>query len=235
MEKIVTLNLSELNEIIKALDLYSRIDIGQYDEIVRVNCWFFSFIHNNNRELENLFAKIRSCCIPKLSGQSFNTSLGIWGPDTPLRAKRAYDIQQILRYQLAYHDNPNGGNTANFNSPYIHGKWTCSKESIKIIKKTIQKFGYPDYIRFHNTKYWECPIVITEFLDKKHQIKLQRDPSQIDSIIEAALKIYHLAKDNKITELFNIMYPNFKKSIKPSAKEIEVLLLKRQDYKLFKK
>ena len=71
MEKILTLNLSELNEIIKALDLYSRIDIGQYDEIVRVNCWFFSFIHNN-RELENLFAKIRSCCIPKLSGQSFN-------------------------------------------------------------------------------------------------------------------------------------------------------------------
>ena len=43
MEKIVTLNLSELNEIIKALDLYSRIDIGQYDEIVRVNCWFFFF------------------------------------------------------------------------------------------------------------------------------------------------------------------------------------------------
>lgn len=38
MEKIVTLN--ELNEIIKALDLYSRIDIGQYDEIVKVNCWF---------------------------------------------------------------------------------------------------------------------------------------------------------------------------------------------------
>lgn len=75
MEKIVTLN--ELNEIIKALDLYSRIDIGQYDEIVRVNCWFFSFIHKDNRELENLFAKIRSCCIPKLSGQNFNTSLGI--------------------------------------------------------------------------------------------------------------------------------------------------------------
>ena len=36
MEKIVTLNLSELNEIIKALDLYSRIDIGQYDEIVEL-------------------------------------------------------------------------------------------------------------------------------------------------------------------------------------------------------
>jgi len=34
MEKIVTLN--ELNEIIKALDLYSRIDIGQYDEIVEL-------------------------------------------------------------------------------------------------------------------------------------------------------------------------------------------------------
>ena len=34
MEKIVTLN--ELNEIIKVLDLYSRIDIGQYDEIVEL-------------------------------------------------------------------------------------------------------------------------------------------------------------------------------------------------------
>ncbi len=34
MEKIVTLN--EVNEIIKALDLYSRIDIGQYDEIVEL-------------------------------------------------------------------------------------------------------------------------------------------------------------------------------------------------------
>lgn len=46
MEKIVTLN--ELNEIIKALDLYSRIDIGQYDEIVRVNCCFFSFTHKDS-------------------------------------------------------------------------------------------------------------------------------------------------------------------------------------------
>lgn len=46
MEKMVTLN--ELNEIIKALDLYSRIDIGQYDEIVKVNCWFFSFIHKDS-------------------------------------------------------------------------------------------------------------------------------------------------------------------------------------------
>ena len=34
MEKIVTLN--EVNEIITALDLYSRIDIGQYDEIVEL-------------------------------------------------------------------------------------------------------------------------------------------------------------------------------------------------------
>lgn len=230
MEKLITCN--ELNEIIRALDLYSRIDIGQYDEIVRVNYWSFNcFTPNENKELEDLFMKIRNYCIPKLSDQGFSTSLGIWNSNTPLRAKKAYDIQQVLRYQVAYKIGPNGGNTVNFNSPYIHGEWKHSKETIKIIQKTIQKFGYPDYTGLFHKKYWECPIVIVEFLDKSQKIKLQRDPSQIDSIIEEALKIYHLAEDNKIVELFNIKYPDLEESITPIAKKIENILDKKYNSK----
>lgn len=36
-------------------------------------------------------------------------SLGIWSEDTDVRAKNAYDMQQVIRYHYAWCINPDGG------------------------------------------------------------------------------------------------------------------------------
>lgn len=113
--KEITLKIKDIHRMIRELDTYSRLYMGQYEEIFRVR--EYSFMFQSGTELRDICYKLRTVVIPKLVGVSFNGSLGIWGPDTPMNAQRAYDIQQILRYQLAYHEKPGGGNTVNFNNP----------------------------------------------------------------------------------------------------------------------
>lgn len=190
---------------IRELDTYSRIYIGQYEEIFRVK--EYSFMFQSGTELRDMCYKLRNVIIPELISVGFNGSLGIWSSDTPLNAKRAFDIQQILRYQLAYHDSPGGGYTVDFNNPYIHGKWKFSKDDMRILDEIILKYNYPDYYpKGFYLHAWECPLIIVQFNDDEAIIL--RDAKNIDRLIDEVHQSYKYLENNQIYDAFLLLYPH---------------------------
>lgn len=207
--KEITLKIKDIHRMIRELDTYSRLYMGQYEEIFRVREYLFMF--QSGTELRDICYKLRTVVIPKLVGVSFNGSLGIWGPDTPMNAQRAYDIQQILRYQLAYHEKPGGGNTVNFNNPFIHGKWKISDEYMKILDEIIEKYNYPDYRpRGFYQHAWQCPLIITQF--NNDEVVILRDAKKIDRYIEDAHQFNVYLDNNQIYKAFLLLYPHMKEN-----------------------
>lgn len=203
-----TLKIEDIYDINDALDLYSRILCGQYDELL----YFYGIRQGYSEEilqLKTYLISLRRICIPELTCD-LNGSLGIWNPKTPQNAIKAYDIRQILRYQIAYHNFPEGGITVNFNWPYIHGNWKLSEEDKTIICNTVQSFQYPDYypLGLHG-KFWDCPLIITSFNDEKNIATLMRSRS-IDIIINKALDFYKDIHEKNLEKAFLSLYPNAK-------------------------
>ena len=132
MEKIMaaspeTLSLIITEEecylVLKALDLYSRIWIGQYDRIDDLSIYDTGDKWDQNSVSHMLFQQIRDLLIPYLTGRGDYTccSLGIWSDKTDIRAINAYDIQQRLRYEVSWYKNPEGDITVNYDKPWIRG------------------------------------------------------------------------------------------------------------------
>jgi len=112
------------------LDFYSRIGIGQFEEIVHGS---FIFDWGSPVSWNNQYDQIRHLLDGvkfNLIGMPFNASLGICGPDTPERAKIAYDIQQVVRHRLAWDREPKGGYTVDFDKPM-----QCSNLELPKIKE----------------------------------------------------------------------------------------------------
>lgn len=202
-----TLKIEDIYDINDALDLYSRILCGQYDKLL-------SFYHigegcsKENKKIKELFISLRQICIPQLNSNNLYCSLGIWSPETPKEAVKAYDIQQILRYQLAYHHNPQGGITVNFNSPFIHGKYGMANKDKDIVYNTIQSFQYPDYFpKGFCGKIWECPLVIISFDEDEETATLMRNPYYIDVIINKACCFYKAIENKDLERAFLPLYP----------------------------
>lgn len=59
--------------------------------------------------------------ILQLENADIYCSLGIWNVDTNAWAKSAYDMQQIIRYTLAWYQHPEGGEGVNFSMPILEG------------------------------------------------------------------------------------------------------------------
>lgn len=132
MEKLIpapseTLSLpmteKECYLVINALDMYSRIWIGQYDRINDLSIYDTGNQWNRDSCSYAPFQRLRSLLIPSLKrmGDYLSCSLGIWSDETDIRAVNAYDIQQRLRYEVSWFKNPEGGMTVNYNKPLIRG------------------------------------------------------------------------------------------------------------------
>lgn len=205
--KEITLAYKHYEKILKALDAYSRFLCGQYDEISKLWGYQYCLYEPENFVLRTSFLKIREICIPLLRRESFQASLGIWNIETPLEAKRAFDIYQILRYQKSYHDYPQGGNGVNFNPPFIHGQWSIDEIILQKTSEITQNNLYPDYYPKSNRKGWACPLVIIEFDDEKELMRVLRDNEQIDSVINTALDFYDKILKRDLKESFKVLYP----------------------------
>ena len=122
-----TLSLNIIGEeyylVLNALDLYSRIWIGQYERIDDLNFYDIGDRWNRDSRRHILFQQIRDLLIPSLrgAGDYLSCSLGIWSDKTDIRAINAYDIQQRLRYEVSWYRNPEGGITVDFGNPLIMG------------------------------------------------------------------------------------------------------------------
>lgn len=109
------LNEEQLVTLEKALDLYSRIGIGQFHEILD---WQFNWDrtdlpHNAFDWMRDRLDDIKRM----LTGFPANAYRGIFGEDTPEGCKIAWDIQQVARHCRSWHNNPEGGITVYYDKP----------------------------------------------------------------------------------------------------------------------
>ena len=123
---------------IQALDLYSRIFIGQYDHLnwdIRLNAdeKKISWKEIERAEIMRtfMFKKIRDILIPDLAHFDLYASHGIWNFDrNDPRAIDAYDMQQTIRFTDAWFQRPEGGIGVYFSKPWIRGRYPEVKAEI---------------------------------------------------------------------------------------------------------
>ena len=123
---------------IRALDLYSRIFIGQYDHLnwdIRLNAdeKKISWKEIERAEIMRtfMFKKIRDIIIPDLAHFELYASHGIWNFErNDPRAIDAYDLQQTIRFTDAWFRRPEGGIGVCFSKPWIRGRYPEVKVEI---------------------------------------------------------------------------------------------------------
>jgi len=109
---ILTLNEVQARKVIDALDLYSRLRMGQFKEIKTM------FVDNgrhdlsNNDNLTDILLKLKHEIYPEL-GVTYHSILSNQIPD----AQIAFDIQQVIRHGIAWYNEPEGGVFTRFDSP----------------------------------------------------------------------------------------------------------------------
>ena len=123
--------------VIRALDLYSRIFIGQYDHLnwdIRLNAdeKKISWKEIERAEIMRtyMFKKIRDIIIPDLAHFDLYASYGIWNDKNDPRAIDAYDMQQTIRFTDAWFRRPEGGIGVYFSKPWIRGRYPEVKVEI---------------------------------------------------------------------------------------------------------
>ena len=169
---------TELGMIQPALDVYMRMQIGQYDNIEEYMRWNkdITQIDNVSDQVEGLLLLARDTVFPKLNHGLPGTvglsgSYGIYSKDRPVEGGIAYDIFQEIRYRRAYFHHPEGGYTVDFRKPL----W-CTDDP------------YPNPAATIFTK--ENSIIA----------ELTICPEQKTIILEA-LKVYSLLSEGKLREM----------------------------------
>lgn len=109
----------EIHIVLNALDLYSRIWIGQYDHILWDLRWYKNCrqLDTMDNTLRSKFLDMRNIILPELRHYGLSGSHGIFSPDRDAKAAIAYDMQQEFRYKTAWFQHPEGGITVNFGKP----------------------------------------------------------------------------------------------------------------------
>lgn len=191
----------EILKIVKALDFYSRIWIGQYLEIDDEITWLKKEAPNEILEtkITSLLLKIRSKLLPLSNrdiGQTLYASYGIFSNKIDERAGTAYDMQQAIRYTLAWFLHPEGGWTVDFGSPLRAGR----------------VYPVPKASCVNNDGNIEMEVSLT-------------DKSQF-AIIEDAIEVLDLVRSGKIEKMFSY-YTDDKEALL-TASEIEKVYTKIQ-------
>lgn len=125
----LTLNQRQAEIVAAALDLYARIGIGQFEEILTIYDAGMGFQTPPNKAI----AAKRSLEDAKFEMTGFhpNASHGIPSPAVNDTFKVAFDICKVVKHRLAWDHNPNGGMGVNYDTPDA-----LSKESLPEIKQT---------------------------------------------------------------------------------------------------
>lgn len=111
----VTLTPEQVRVLNDALDIYSRIHIGQFHRI-REEFWSKLPDRAAVDRMEAFLYSARQEAFPELTGGP-NHSHSMSGHRVKEAGKIAYDIKQVVRVANAYARHPEGGHTVDFNSP----------------------------------------------------------------------------------------------------------------------
>ena len=126
----VTLKLTEKQAqvVVAALDLYSRILIGQTEEVERVltHTYFSKFSLEQMQTARQLLDRVKEV----LWGFPPNASHGIHNPDVHDDARKAFDLLQVVRNGVARAQNPKGGIQVCYDEP----RQTSTEEPLATIE-----------------------------------------------------------------------------------------------------
>lgn len=112
----LTLNEFQAKVMVQALDVFSRIGIGQLEEIESLlrRHGHNDFNYDAVKDALNLLKQ-------EIMGQPPNGSFGIHHPEVHDVFKVSWDLQQVVRYCLAWSQHPEGGFGVNFYEPSLSG------------------------------------------------------------------------------------------------------------------
>ena len=108
------LTLTERQDFIlrDALDIYSRIGIGQFERVVDLYDLNGMMSEKRREDVENIFTSAKVVC-----GHNRAGSFGIHNPEVNDNFRKAFDVNQVLRNKIAWSRAPQGGNGVDFYTP----------------------------------------------------------------------------------------------------------------------
>jgi len=126
----LTVTEKQANVIRKALEIYSRIGLGQFVEILYHPQWWLNVNDTEkvHKDIDNL---IKSVC----GFENSNMSYGIYSEEVDDTCRVAYDIEQVIRHRISWDNNPEGGFTVNFGKPMK----TSKKEELPKIEENKEE------------------------------------------------------------------------------------------------
>lgn len=125
---VLTLTASQAQTLVEALDMFSRIGIGQIHEVENVVTRYGMDRKEHNYEaVRNALDFVRR----ELMGFEPGGSYGIFHKKVHNVFKDAWDLQQVIRYVLAWTKNPEGGFGVNFHDPLKSGESPLATMEVK--------------------------------------------------------------------------------------------------------
>jgi hypothetical protein len=111
----VTLTEQHLRVLLRALDFFQRIGKGQFKELFRLCVYFRRNWNALDPSVEDQLNALRVVLMPELKDPKEYHS--IRSPEIEEDFRTAYDMQQVVRWRLAWDKYPEGGWTVDFDTP----------------------------------------------------------------------------------------------------------------------
>jgi len=109
----LTINDEQVLVILRALDFYSRVGCGQFNEVAELFRFDPRTRFVDRQRIDSALETAKQRLLPLERGSSYS----ICSPEVPREYQMAYDILQVLRHCKAWHDKPEGGPFVRFNQP----------------------------------------------------------------------------------------------------------------------
>jgi hypothetical protein len=114
----IDLNTEHMQVLIQALDLYSRVGMGQFEEVAHVF---------ESRRNETLLTALNGAKVAV--GLHPNSHRSISAEAVADSFKTAFDIKQVLRHRMAWDKQPDGGVGVAFDEPMRYGPYPMVRVS----------------------------------------------------------------------------------------------------------
>ena len=107
------MNEKQAKLVSKALELYTRLRIGQWRELIDLCVEFSDEQYCEKRDiLEPKLLDARKVAYPELNGIGHSYGVGKFED-----ADLAWEVHEVLRNKIAWTEHPEGGHTVNFDKP----------------------------------------------------------------------------------------------------------------------